>query len=126
MQKPPDTNKQPQTDKPSAKPRNIFETTVWKKSTNAVTGLWANYRNLLRNSFEQMPRAMQEQLISRVCLIVTLGVTTVLLVFVYTFIPQIIREILVPLVLVGAFWVGKNVVSVVVLSRYDHLLNQKF
>jgi hypothetical protein len=121
-------NQPPQNDKPlkAGKPRNIFETVVWQKSASAVTGLWANYRNLLKNSFEQMPRAMQEQLISRVCLIVTLGVTTVLLMFIYTFIPQIIREILVPLVLVGAFWVGKNVVSVVVLSRYDHLLNQKF
>ena len=118
---------QQQPEKPQAgKPRNIFETTVWKKGVSAVTGLWANYRNLLKNSFEQMPRAMQEQLISRVCLIVTIGVTTVLLMFIYTFIPQIVREIMVPLALVGSFWLGKNVVSTVVLSRYEHLLNRKF
>jgi hypothetical protein len=126
MQQPPEINKQQPADNSKAKPRNIFETVVWKKSINAVTGLWANYRGLLKNSFEQMPRAMQEQLISRVCLIVTIGVTTVLLMFVYTFIPQLLREILVPLVLVGSFWLGKNVVTAVVLSRYEHMLNRKF
>lgn len=120
--KPVNSNKQPQ----EGKPRNIFETVAWKRSINAATGLWSNYRNLLKNSFEQMPRAIQEQLISRLCLIVTLGVTIVLLMFVYTFIPQLIREILVPLVLIGSFWLGKNVVSTVVLSRYEHLLNRKF
>jgi hypothetical protein len=32
----------------------------------------------------------------------------------------------VPLVLVGSFWLGKNVVTAVVLSRYEHMLNRKF
>jgi hypothetical protein len=123
MKQPPlNADKQPQ----PGKPRNIFETVVWQKSLGAVARLWSNYCSLLRSSFEQMPRAMQEQLISRICLIVTIGVTTVLLMFVYTFIPQLIREIIVPLALVGSFWLGKSVVSAVVLSRYEHLLNRKF
>lgn len=106
-------------------PRNVLETKIWQNSVGAISKFWANYQNLLSLSFKRMPREMQEQLISRICMIITIGVATILIMFFYPFIPQYIRIPLVPISIIGSYWLANRVVSPVMLSRYEHILNRR-
>jgi hypothetical protein len=104
-------------------PQNIGETQAWKASKRGAGRMWNNYKNHLSTSFNRMDRADQEALVQRICVIVTLGVTGIALLLFYQFIPRLGRVFGVPAAIFGAYWVGKTIVTPVVLDRLSNLLN---
>ncbi len=103
-------------------PKNIFT----KNNLLAqAKEYWLQYLSIMSRSFQLLTRESQEMLIKRVCQTVTLGLTSVALVFVYSFIPELIRIFLVPVAALFAWWLGSNLVTSVVLDRFDKYLNKE-
>jgi hypothetical protein len=95
---------------------------AWKNSRAGMNKAWNNYRGHLANSFSRMSRYQQEQLVERMCLIVTIGVTGLALLLFYSLINRTVRVFLVPAAIVGAWWAAKKIVTPVVLDRLSGLL----
>jgi hypothetical protein len=105
-------------------PQNIGDTKVFKAGKQAGGRLWNNYKQHLVTSFRRMSRAEQEALVQRICMIITIGVTGVALLMFYQFIPRLARVFGVPAAVVGAWWLGKNMITQVVLARIEDILNK--
>ncbi len=106
-------------------PANVRETEAWKASQRGLNRFWDNYRNLLKTSFQGMSRAEQENLVTKLCIIVTIGVTVLAFLLFYTFIPRLGRVFGVPAAIFGAWWAGGRIVAPVVLGRMESLLNKE-
>jgi hypothetical protein len=106
-------------------PKNIVETKAWQASSKGIGRLFSNYKNVLSTSFKRMSRPDQEALVTRASIIVSMGVTALILALFYPLIPRLIRIPLVPAALVFAWWAGKNFISAVVIGRLEGILNQE-
>lgn len=107
-----------------ASPRNITETEVWKTSRRGVSRFWTNYKRLLSDSFNRMDRDEQETLIQKFSVIITVGVTILVLLTFYSIIPSFIRLFAVPVGFVAAWWAGRNLVARVVIERMQTKLKR--
>ncbi len=107
-------------------PKNIMETQAWKEGTGGAKKLWGNYMNILSDSFARMPRDGQEQLITRLSQVLTIGSAILILSFFYAFIPVFIRVLALPAVVVGAWYAGTKVVAPIMIARFDSYLNRDF
>jgi len=105
---------------------SIQDSKVWQEGRTGVRKLWSDYKTMLVTYFQRMPRSEQEDLITRLCLIVTMGVGALALMFFYGFVPQYVRIIVVPAVLGGAYWAGTKIVAPIMIVRYDQYLNREF
>ncbi len=110
----------------TALPRNIQDTKAWRQSQAGLQNLWTNYKQALKNSWEQMPREDQEGFITRLSQIVTVGVSVLAVMFVYGFLPKLIAIFAVPAVLLGSYWAGTKVVAPIILLQFESLLNEEF
>jgi|SRR5277367_74582 len=106
--------------------QNLTEHKAWKQSAGAANRMWARYVELLRTSFINMPRDRQTQLITNASQIICVGLTAVALSYFYKFFPLFARVALVPIALVGAYWVGTNIVAEAMIERFSKYLNQEF
>jgi len=106
--------------------QNLTESKAWKQSTGAASRMWARYLEILRTSFKNMSRERQTQLITNACQIICVGLTAVALSYFYRFLPLFARVLGVPIVLVGAYWVGTNIVADAMIERFNKYLNQDF
>ena len=104
-------------------PKNIQETKAWKESIGGVQRFWGNYINTLKTAFRRMDRRQQEELITRVSQIITVGTAIITMSAWYWFMPQQIRVIALPLVIVGSWWVGTKIVGPSMIARFDSHLN---
>lgn len=107
-------------------PRNIQETQAWQQSQAGLKNMWTNYKRVLKSSWQKMPRVDQEALITRLCQIVTIGVSILVLMFFYGFLPKLIAIFAVPGVLILSFWAGTKVVAPIITVQYDQYLNKEF
>ncbi len=105
------------------KPRSIQDTKAWRQGSAGVKQAWGNYKSMLSRSFKSMSREDQEALITRFCLITTIGVAMLLYMLVANFLPLYVRVFAMPLVFAGAYWLGTKLVAPVVIVRYDEYLN---
>lgn len=108
----------------AGKARNITETTAWKSSSKGVKRFWVNYKNILRESFNRMSRQEQEDLINRFAMIVTIGVTCLVILIFYPVTPRIMRVLGLPVALLVAWWGGRRVVGPVVIDRLEGMLKK--
>jgi hypothetical protein len=108
----------------SAKPRSIQDTQIWKGGAKGLNGLWNNYLGTLKDSFVNMPRSTQLELISKGSIIVTMGVAVISLGLFYYFLPTIVRVFAAPALLVTAWFVGTKLVFPMVRDRLEPYLNQ--
>jgi hypothetical protein len=106
--------------------RSVQDTKVWKDSTSGIKTLWGNYLQTLSNSFKRMSREQQESLISRICIIMTMGVSIILINLFYSFFPPLVRALVPPLVLALAYFAGARVVAPVMIGRFEEHLNREF
>jgi hypothetical protein len=106
--------------------RSIQDTKIYKDSMSGLRYGWNNYVQLLKNSFNRMPRANQEALITRFSMIITIGVSIIMIIFFYPFLPLFLRVIGVPLGLAAAWWAGTRIVGPVMIVRYEEHLNREF
>ena len=104
--------------------QNLTEHKAWKQSTGAASRLWARYVELLRTSFINMPRDRQTQLITNASQIICVGLTAVAFSYFYKFFPLFARVVLVPVALIGAFWIGTNIVAEAMIERFSKYLNK--
>ena len=107
------------------KTRNITETAAWKSSSKGMKRFWVNYKNILRSSFNNMSRREQEELIDRFAMIVTLGVTCLVILIFYPVTPRPMRVLGLPVALLVAWWAGRRVVGPVVVDRMESLLKKR-
>jgi hypothetical protein len=105
--------------------QNVTEHKAWKQSTGAASKLWGRYVELLRTSFINMSRDRQTQLITNASQIICIGLTAVALSYFYKFFPLFVRVALVPVALVGAWWIGTNIIAEAMIERFSKYLNQE-
>lgn len=105
------------------KPKNIYETKPFKTGMGGVTQMWSNYVAILHNSFKRMDRSEQEQLIVRLCQVITVGCAIVLTTFFYQFVPLLVRVFFLPLFIVGSWFVATRVVSPIIIAQFESKLN---
>lgn len=106
-------------------PRSIHDTKVWQDSSAAGKKMWSNYTDMLKRNFRELSRAQQEQFINRICLITTMGVAALLLMFFYSFLPLFIRVFALPLILGGSYWAGNKVITPIMIIRYEQYLSKE-
>jgi hypothetical protein len=107
------------------KPRNIQETQAWKGGTKRIQALWNSYIATLKNSFKNMPRSTQLELLTKGSIIVTMGVSVISLGLFYYFLPTIVRVFGLPIVLVTAWFVATKLVFPMVRDRLEPHLNDE-
>lgn len=105
---------------------SIQETKIWKESTSGIKRMWSTYVQILKDSFQRMSRVEQEALITRFCLIVTLGVAVIALSFFYAFLPLGVRVIGLPVIGVVAWFAGTRIIAPVMIARYEKYLNREY
>ncbi|MBX9688368.1 MAG: hypothetical protein K2X27_16790 [Candidatus Obscuribacterales bacterium] len=109
---------------PDSKRKDITDTEAWKSSSKGVKRFWTNYKNILKNNFNSMSRSEQEDLIDKFAMIITIGVTCLVVLIFYPVIPRLLRVLGLPLALMVAWWGGRKVVGPVVIDRMEHLLKK--
>lgn len=108
----------------SMQPNNLRETKIWKDSVGGAQGMWNQYIAFVGKSFENLPLEKQENYILRMCQAFTIGSTVLVFSLFYYFIPTIVRIFLLPVVLIGSWWLGTNVVTPLVMARFEKYLNK--
>lgn len=108
----------------SGKARNITETGAWKSSSRGAKRFWVNYKNILKDSFNRMSRQEQEDLIIKFAMIVTLGVTCLVILIFYPVTPRLMRVLGLPVALLVAWWAGRRIVGPVVIDRMEGMLRK--
>lgn len=106
-------------------PRNLKETKVWQETIGAAQQMWSNYVNVLGVSFRRMGRIEQCNLILKLSQIITIGVAALATSFFYPFLPLFVRVLGLPVVIIGAWFIGSKVVSPVIIKRVEKSLNPK-
>jgi hypothetical protein len=106
-----------------SKPRSIQDTQAWKGGAKGLKSLWNNYLGTLKDSFANMPRSTQLELINKGSIIVTMGVAVISLGLFYYFLPTIVRVFAAPALLVTAWFVGTKLVFPMVRDRLEPYLN---
>lgn len=109
----------------SGKARNITETQAWKSSSKGFKRFWTNYKNILKESFNRMSRQEQEDLITKFAMIITLGVTCLVILIFYPVTPRLMRVLGLPVALLVAWWAGRRIVGPVVIERMEGLLKKE-
>jgi|GEM_PF-1314287 len=107
-----------------AKPRDVTQTKAWQQSTGGLKQMWENYVSILATQFQRLDRPAQEQLIMRLCQVITVGCAIVLTNFFYQFIPLMIRVFAFPAILVGSWFVATKVVTPIVIAQFEDKLNK--
>jgi hypothetical protein len=105
------------------KPRSIQDTQAWKGGAKGLKNLWNRYISTLKDSFANMPRSTQLELISKGSIIVTMGVAVISLGLFYYFLPTIVRVFALPVLLVAAWFVGTRLVAPMVADRLEPYMN---
>jgi hypothetical protein len=101
----------------------IQDNKIWQGTVGSTKNALTGYFAFLQKYFLDQPRAEQEQLITRYCQILTIGAAVVILSFLNTFLPTIIRVFALPAILVGAWYAGTNIVPPIVIKRMEKYLN---
>ncbi|HEY9785696.1 MAG TPA: hypothetical protein V6D17_09865 [Candidatus Obscuribacterales bacterium] len=104
------------------KPRNIQDTQVWRDSTGGLKKIWGNYLNLLGKTFQQLSREEQERYITRFSVTIAVGAACVMASFFYWFLPPLVRVLVVPVFIGGAWWAGARFIAPQVILRFEHYL----
>ncbi len=104
-------------------PKNITETKAWKEGVGGFRQVWSNYLNTLSTAFRRMTRADQEQLITKLCQVITVGCAIVLTTFFYQFVPTLIRVFALPAFIVGSWFIATRVVSPMIITQFENKLN---
>ena len=109
---------------PGGRKRDIRDTEGYRSSKKGVKRFWSNYQNILKTSFNDMSRGEQEDLIDKFAMIVTIGVTVLVVLIFYPVIPRLLRVLGLPVALLVAWWAGRKVVGPVIVDRLEHLLKK--
>lgn len=118
----PDKNR---TEPPPGRKRDITDTEGWKSSQKGLKRFWTNYKNILKESFNRMTREEQEDLIDKFAMIVTIGVTCLILLIFYPVIPRLLRVLGLPCAILAAWWAGRRIVGPVIVDRMSNLLKER-
>lgn len=106
------------------KPKNIRETKGWNQGVNGLKGFFQAYLNILGRSFNNMNRFEQEQLISRFCVVITVGIACVALNCFYSLLILPIKVVSLPIVL-GLAWIAAlKLITPIVVTRLSKYLQK--
>jgi hypothetical protein len=91
---------------------------------NRASVLLRRYKERLVTTFRAMSREEQEVLIRKNSTAVTVGVCILLVNGLYALIPALLRVFLIPVIVVGSYFVGRQFVSPLVIKRLEPHLKQ--
>jgi len=103
--------------------REVKDSRLFKDSVGGVQRFWFNYTNSLRIHFQRLDRRGQEDLITRMSQILTVGAAVVTTYIWYWMMPLPVRVIVLPVLLFGSWWVGTKIVGPSMIDRFSHLLH---
>lgn len=109
--------------KSAGKPHDIRDSKAWKKGQKGVQKIIQNYFDFLGNFFRQMDRDEQISTVEKFCVVLTVGISMVVLACFYSLLLQPIRVIALPLVLGFAWWLGSKVITPVMLARLSKYIH---
>jgi hypothetical protein len=72
---------------------------------------WERYLQMLKQAFNQMSPSDQEDLIEKFAMIFTVGIACLVILTFYPIVPSFYRYVAVPLVLLAAWWSGRNLAA---------------
>ena len=105
------------------RPKSVQDTQVWKGGSRNIKRLWSGYLDTLKQSFYNMPRAGQLELIYKGSIVITMGVAVVSLGLFYYFLPTIVRVFALPVVGVTAWFTATKLVAPIITARMEQYLN---
>lgn len=73
--------------------------------------------------FQTLERIEQEQGIIRICQIITVGTGLLGLSIFQTFLPDAVRVVSLPVVLIACWWAGTCIVGPQIITRFNRYLN---
>ena len=109
---------------PDGKPKNVQETEAWKDGSRRMKRFWSGYVATLKNSFLNMPRAGQLELIMKGSIVMTMGVAVVSLGLFYYFLPTFVRVFALPIVIITAWFTATKLVAPMIKDRLESYLNE--
>jgi hypothetical protein len=96
-----------------------------KDSVSGGKKLWSNYLQLLLTHFQNMTRYEQEELITKLSWIITVGGAALAWCQIYPLFHPMIRLFACPITGILAYWFGKNIVSRIMIDRFSSYLNNE-
>lgn len=100
-------------------PRSVMETEFVQKSKKGIGRIWSGYISFLANYYRNMSKEEQDKLISQFSLVITMGVTAIILAMFYSFIPAGLSVFIVPIILGASWWAGSKIVPPIVIARLE-------
>ncbi|MBX9670323.1 MAG: hypothetical protein K2X93_22175 [Candidatus Obscuribacterales bacterium] len=103
--------------------KSIKDNKALREGMGGLSAIWGNYTATLSAYFKSMSRDAQEQLITRLCQVITVGSAIVLTSFFYQFIPLPVRVFAMPVFIVGSWFVATRVVAPIIIAQFEDKLN---
>ncbi len=103
--------------------KSIKDNKALREGMGGLNALWGTYTSTLSAYFRRMSRNDQEQLITRLCQVITVGSAIVLTSFFYQFIPLLVRVFTMPVFIVGSWFVATRVVAPIIIAQFEDKLN---
>ncbi len=97
---------------------NIKESRIWKDSIGAIFGVLRNWLKLLYKYYQNMTAAQQEELVTKVCWLATVGAAAWIWCVIYPLFLPIVRVLLCPISMFCAYWFGKKLVPAIMIERF--------
>jgi hypothetical protein len=88
--------------------------------------MWDRYLQILRQSFSVMDREEQENMITKFCYVITIGIACVIISCFYSLLPPLLRIIALPIFLAGGWFVGAKIVAPTMIKRLEAYLNPRY
>jgi len=92
------------------KPPGFNPIQAWNELADFALDMYAYYLERIKLSFSNLPRDRQEQWVTNASQIICVGLTALVLSYFYKYFPLFARVAIVPMAIIGAWWVGTNII----------------
>lgn len=116
----------PEADKSDKKVDDLRQSPAWQKGKSGIGRMWDRYLQILRQSFSVMDREEQENMITKFCYVITIGIACVIISCFYSLLPPLLRIIALPIFLAGGWFVGAKIVAPTMIKRLEAYLNPRY
>ena len=96
------------------------------KMKKGALNMWKRYIEILKQSFRAMDRYEQENLITKFCYVIAIGVAAIVMSCFYGLLPQMIRVIALPVFLAGGWFLGAKIVAPAMIKRLESHMNPPY
>ena len=109
-----------------SKTDDLRQSPAWQKGKSGIGRMWERYLQILSQSFSAMDREEQENMITKFCYVITIGIACVIISCFYSLLPALLRIIALPIFLAGGWFVGAKIVAPTMIKRLERYLNPPY